>query len=301
MGRSIGGLRAVDKTRHNAPVRNFLLALLTLSGLPAAAGPWMREAGAGSVTLSSTTFRGGNGYDDDGGRLELTPLSVETVALDAEVGLGPRLLLLGRVPFVVSAIDDAGSTAGFGDAVVGLQFGVLTQEPFVVSVRGDVKLPLYAGEPTVAGRQPKQSGRFPGGLSDDAALGDGQVDVTGSVVVGGRFPFDGFFAWDTGYRFRSDDVSDAVVGGGDLGVGFFDGRVLPSWNLRFVYSMDPRVVDDVAVEAVGAGAVVTGPAVRVAVPEVVDGLAANVGAGFVFRGRNAAGGFQLVAGVSYEF
>ncbi len=306
-GRSIDGLRAVDKRRHHGGVRILSLLVVALPALTAAPAVTAADGRdlevpvpAARVGLHSTTFLSDRGYDDDGVGATEFPLTVERIALDIEVDAAPRLRLFGTLPFVLAHVDNGGvedaglsgfDTMGFGDAAVGMQLGILTEAPFFFGLRGDVKLPLYDAEPTLRGRGPD-------GLRP--AIGDGQVDVTVSGVVDATFPFDGALHWDTGYRLRSDDVSDAVVGGGELGVALLDRALWPSWRLRYVYSLDPRVVDDVVVEATGAGYVSTGPACRVALP-FVAGLALDVGANFLFRGRNAAGGFELVFGVSYEF
>lgn len=283
----------------------LLVALSALTNASAAVAGDASDVGAvdapvpaGRVTLRSATFWSDVAYDDDGVRVDDVPhLSVETLSLDASLALAPRLTLALRLPFVIAGSDAGGAgggddvVSGFGDAVFGLQLGVLNDAPFRFGLRGDAKVPLYDGAPTRLGRDDGKR----------AAVGDGQVDVTVSGVIDATFPFDGALHWDTGYRLRTGDVSDAVVGGGELGVAVFDGALWPSWRLRFVYSLDPRVVDDVAVEAVGAGAVSTGPGCRVALPFVARGLALDLGVAYVFRGRNAAGGFDLGFGVSYEF
>jgi hypothetical protein len=277
----------------------------------ASAGAWVKPPGAGYAKLGSASFISDVAYDDDGVRVDTDPfvLRAETVYVYVEYGIGPRLMLVGYAPWVASTnqlASDDGSlsfhTIGFGDAQLGLQFGILQDGPFVVAARADVKVPLYQGAPSVQGRSvaavdgfPKSAGRFP-------ALGDGQTDVTTSMAVGGSFPFDGFFTWETGYRLRTGDVSDAFVGGGTTGVFFLNRRLLPMWNLSFIYSLDVRKRDDgVPLETLGKGYVSTGPACMIMLDDLTKGLALEVGAELVFRGRNAAGGVNLQSGISYGF
>jgi len=59
--------------------------------------------------------------------------------------------------------------------------------------------------------------------------------------------------------------------------------------------------DGVPLETLGKGYVSTGPACMIMLDELTKGLALEVGAEFVFRGRNAAGGANLQSGISYAF
>lgn len=183
----------------------FVLFALSSPALPARAGAWVKEPGAGYAKLGSATFVSDVAYDDDGVLVDSDPfvLRAQTLYLYGEVGIGPRLMVVGYVPWVASTNqrqggDGGGSiafhTLGVGDAQLSLQFGIVEDAPLVVSARGDIKLPLYEGAPSVQGRAaatpvpgfPRSAGAFP-------ALGDGQVDATLSLLVGAAFPFDGFF------------------------------------------------------------------------------------------------------------
>ncbi len=308
------------KTRHNAPVHvtgpvprfsGWLCLSTLLVAAPAGAGAWIKAPGDGYAKLGSSSFVSGVAYDDDGVLAATDPFSLraETIYGYAEVGIAPRLMLVGYAPWVASTnqlTGDDGSlafhTLGFGDAQLGLQFGIVQDAPLVVAARADLKVPLYQGAPSIQGRSvvavdgfPKSAGSFP-------ALGDGQVDLTTSLSVGASFPFDGFFTWETGYRLRTGDVSDAFVGAGTTGVYFLNRRLLPLLNLAFVYSLDARKRSDgVATETLGKGYVSTGLACMIMLDEIAQGLALEVGADLVFRGRNAAGGVNLQSGISYAF
>ena len=301
--------RAADSF-HQVVVAVVVVVVALMAG-PAAAGAWVKPPGGGYAKVGSASFISDVAYDDDGVRVDSDPfiLKAQTIYGYAELGIGPRLMLVGYLPWVASTnqlTGDDGSlafhTIGFGDAQLGLQFGILQDGPFVVAARADAKVPLYQGAPSVQGRNAdgvdgfsKSAGRFP-------ALGDGQVDVTTSMLIGGSFPFDGFFTWETGYRLRTGDVSDAFVGGGTFGVFFLDRRLLPMWNLSFIYSLDARTRDDgQPLEVLGKGYVSTGPACMIQLDELKKGLALEVGAELVFRGKNAAGGVNLQSGLSYAF
>lgn len=79
----------------------------------------------------------------------------------------------------------------------------------------DLKLPTGYDEPsgTFAGDQPN-----PAGIEDDVALGDGQVDITQSLLFGAYIvPTNSFFRADAGYQFRFGPPGDQVVGGLKIG------------------------------------------------------------------------------------
>lgn len=277
---------------------------------PIQRAPWVPAAGHGVAALGSTSFVSGTVYDDDGvGAVgSLVGLRSETVQLDVIIGLGPHLSFSGSLPVVMATAihtladgqHAAQVVSGFGDADLGLAYALLPDGPLHLTLRGDVKLPLYQGLPSVQGRQ-ADAGLIgvPGPLP---ALGDGQVDVTVAAVVGARFPFGGFFAWENGYRFRTGGITDGVTGAGTFAVDALDGRLQPRWNHAFLFSMDPaRDRLGVTTEFVGRSVVTTGPSCVVALPELSRGLALEVGAAFRFRGRNAAGGLNLFFVVSHVF
>ena len=293
-----------DKTLHNERVRIlFLIVIFVAVPGTARAAAWIEAARHGELAVGSSTFSGAVAYDDDAvGGPAPGPLRVQTIAADLRLGLGHGFMGLVRLPFVIAiARDDDGqhTAVGAGDAVVGLQLGVFEDGPVAVAVRADAKLPLYVGAPSVIGRQPVDGTRVASALP---AIGDGQLDVTATGMLGARLPFGGHLTFDLGYRWRLGDVSDAVVGVGSFAVPILDERLTPTWDLLFINSLDAAVNDDgVPTEAVGRGFVSTGPSVDVSLREITPGLRVRVGAEFVFRGRNAPGGINLLWGVACAF
>ncbi len=282
----------------------------TMGAAPSPRAPWVPEAGRGQASLQYAAFLSGTTYDDDGVGLVGGPVALQSqqLGIDVVVGLGPRLAFSGMLPLVFAtathrAADrdpEVFAVSGVGDATAGLAFALLPEGPLHLTLRGDVKVPLYAGLPSVQGRQPLATDpRQPGLLP---ALGDGQVDVTVNAVVGARFPFGGFFTWENGYRFRSGGVTDGVSGAGTFAVDVFDGALQPRWNHAFLFSFDPATdVDGVPTEIVGRSLVTTGPSCVVNLAALSPGLALEVGAALSFRGRNAAGGTRFQLGVSHAF
>jgi hypothetical protein len=261
--------------------------------------------GHGEAALVVSGFSSRAVYDDDGVGLAAPAVGLRTRSLSGvlRVGIGERLALQASLPIVMAtAVHDDGVfvVAGAGDAAVGLGFGLATVGPVQLALRGDVKVPLYAGRPAIRGRQPLQrSATTPGARP---ALGDGQVDVTLGGVLQARFPFGGAFTWEQGYRLRTGGVTDGVVGRGRVVVPTLGGWLAPRWDHAFLFSFDPAVDDDgVATEIVGRSLVETGPGFAVPLDALWPGLRLDAGAAFLFRGRNAAGGVRLDVGVVHAF
>lgn len=265
-----------------------MLAPVLLAAAPAAATALGREPGAGQLRLIATTFVGLSAYDDDGMRVDADPLRAASLTTDLELGVAPRLTLRANLPWVIASTVDAGGLeqlSGAGDLTLGGQLRLTEDGPVALSARLDLKAPLYQGGPTVRGRSPL------GG----PALGDGQIDVTALMLLGGRLPFSGFIDIESGYRLRAGDVTDAVVGGVRVGVRALERRFLLALRFDTVVTLDP---DPLRQERLGRGSASLGPWVAV---RLVDTLHLEVGAAWVGRGRNAPGGAELSFGLWLPF
>ena len=283
-----------------------ILAAVLLIAVSAHAGdaPAPRR-GHGEVGVVMSGFASGAVYDDDGVALldARGKLRARTLAATVRAGVGEHLGLQARLPMVMAAaLHREGSVvvSGVGDANVGLVITLVEAGPVQLALRGDVKVPLYAGQPAIQGRQPLlRSSTTPGALP---AIGDGQVDVTVGGVFFGRFPFGGAFTWEQAYRLRTGGVTDGVVGRGRVAVPVPGGWLVPRWDHAFVFSFDPaRDQGDIATELVGRSLVETGPTLAVPLDALAAGLRLEAGAAFLFRGRNAAGGVRLDVGVVHAF
>lgn len=265
-----------------------LFATLLLSAGPATASALGRDPGEGQVRMLSRTLVGLWAYDDEGLRHDADPLRVGALVTDVELGVAPRLTLRAQLPWLVVSTVDAGGLAqqsGAGDLTLGGQLRLTEEGPVALAARLDAKLPLSQGAPTVRGRA--QDG--------GPALGDGQVDLTALALLGGRLPFAGFLDLEVGYRLRTGAITDAVVGGGRLGVRALGRRLLVALRFDTVVTLDPAPERH---EALGAGTAALGPWVAV---RVVDRLHLEVGAAWVGRGRNAPGGVELSWGLWLPF
>jgi hypothetical protein len=284
--------------------RALSIVLLVAAAARADDAPVPRR-GHGEAAIVVSGFSSRAVYDDDGvGIIDpAVDLRARSLVGTVRVGIGERLALQAGLPVVMAtAVHPQGVVVvgGAGDATAGLTFALFADGPVQLALRGDVKVPLYAGQPAIQGRQPLlRSATTPGVLP---AIGDGQVDVTVGGVFFARFPFGGAFSWEQGYRLRTGGVTDGVVGRGRVTVPLLDGWLVPRWEHAFLFSFDPAVdADGVATEIVGRSLVETGPGFAVPLDALWAGLRLEAGAAFLFRGRNAAGGVRLDVGVVHAF
>jgi hypothetical protein len=193
-------------TRRSTPPNIALAMALLLGGcwaLPAQAGPWSRSPGALYVKAGESFFLADTYVDASGTVREGTEYLGASTFTYFEFGVGPRLQVVGYVPFTVAQNTFPDGTkylqTGGADAVIGLQWS--PPLPITSAIRVDVKIPMY----DVGGVSGAYATRFP-------AFGDGQVDVTGWLSVGGSIPKTPMWMWaEAGYRFRTE----GYIGEGD--------------------------------------------------------------------------------------
>lgn len=113
------------------------------------------------------------------------------------------------------AIFDFGrSSAGVGDAHLHGRYGLVTGLVRVTS-QTSVKFPVGYERPRGTFTDDTPSA---GAIEDDVTLGDGQTDLTQSVLFGAYIPATRSFArLDAGYRLRVGSPGDQAVGGVSIG------------------------------------------------------------------------------------
>ena len=143
-----------------------------------------------------------------------------------EYGLDDPFSLVLSLPYMSARLTERSarrSESGAGDAQVGLKLRVL-QEPLVVALQAEAKLPLGYDQP------------------NGSLLGDGQKDLALTALAGKSFFQGGGFAQgQAGYRFRQGGPADEWAYG--IGAGLFTGR-------RLLWMLDVSVV-----RGAGAGAI----------------------------------------------
>jgi hypothetical protein len=277
------------------------VVLLALSST-ARAGPWNKAPGDGYAKLGSATFTSRVGCDDAGTCVSSAPftLTAQTVFTYVELGISERLTFTMLLPYVFATNrGDSGvnfHTMGFADLTLGAQVGLIQGGPFVVASRLELKLPLYEGGPSIAGRQSRIVPGYPRSTRYFPALGDGQVDMTAFLSAGLSIPeIDAFIAIEPGFRHRSGVITDAFIVQATAGIFVLRRHILLMVNTQRVFTMP--VVDD-RTDVLGKAYWAIGPGAQVF---IVDGLALEIGADALLLGQNAAQGSQLQWGLSYVF
>ncbi|MFT4978024.1 MAG: hypothetical protein ACI8S6_003932 [Myxococcota bacterium] len=281
-------------------LRASLLLLSSALSPTAQAGPWVRDLGHGYVKAGYSRFQADQFVQPDGSTVEGTEYLGQTTHLYGEVGVARGLQAVFNVPFVGSRniIGDVSYINRWGgDLNAGLEYGrALGKLP--VSLQVLSKLPLYDNaDLAVYG---DSSSRFP-------AIGDGQVDLTALLAVGGSFSIKevrGWLAGELGYRHRSAwwlgdstqpdrDYSDGIPWSAQLGWSpTLKGRDMGWLFLRAdgIQNLRTDTVTQQLVQASVGGAL-----------KVTDIVAIELGYASIVQARNAAPGSGLNGGLSCSF
>ena len=178
------------------------------------------------------------GYDATsfmlGGRIGITdrfeieamvPFSVVSYQADPVILLAAPDTVTGTqdtLDFFQENVIELGRTrAGVGDIRLAGRYRLLRGQ-FVATVELGAKIPAgYDGPAGTFGEQPQTEeefladvGRFvrPGNVEDDVTLGDGQVDLQASLLLGYALRAGTFFRVNAGYRLRLAGAADQVIG-----------------------------------------------------------------------------------------
>ncbi len=209
--------------------------------LPSAAmaGPWTKEKGKYYLKFSELYFRSNTFVAPSGERVQGTDYLAMTSALYGEFGLAKNLHVQLFLPWTFSRNAFSSSstkyaTVGLGDVLLGVQSTPfkIGQLPWALRLEG--KIPLY----DVQGAGGVNAQNFP-------ALGDGQVDLTTWLSVGGSlWPKPIYFLGEVGYRRRTEffygqgnglEFADGVTFRAQAGYTFAK-RILIAGNINGVYS-----------------------------------------------------------------
>lgn len=217
------------------------IAFGLLLGGAAWAGPWTQNQDQYYVKLGETLFVS-DAFRDATGRLQTGVDYVGwTSAIYFELGLLDGLHVQGYVPHTAAANTfDNGNrylSAGGGDMILGVQASVPGVD-LPHGLRLDIKTPLYA----ISDIQGREAALFP-------LRGDGQIDTTVWLSVGGSVPQTSIYGFiEGGHRFRSErftgrstgvSFNDSLVGFGQVGVDVHAGVLLmANSNLVMPYGDD---------------------------------------------------------------
>ena len=198
---------------------------------------WSREEGKGYYKLSTWYLEANQHYTDTG---EIDPNATRiqfNVNFYGEYGISNNLTAIAYVPFFSRTLQNDIFSAttqeliipgeavnGIGDIDLGLQYGLLQKENFVLAAV------LIAGLPT---------GNDSGGSDGSYQTGDGEFNQYIRITAGMPFQLGslqgygkGFF----GFNNRTQDFSDELRGGVEFGSNLFKGFWLAS-RLELVESL----------------------------------------------------------------
>ena len=197
------------------------LVCLLATASAAQAGPWTKGGGEFYVKGGESFFAADTFVDSTGTVREGVEYFGASTFAYFEVGLFKGFQVQGYLPFTVARNtfpDGAGYMhSGGGDALIGVQWS--PPIPGLTSaIRLEFKVPMY----DVGAIKGRYATRFP-------AFGDGQLDITPWLSIGGGIPKTPLYAWaEAGYRFRTEgyvgegdtrEFLDSLVFAGQLGVG----------------------------------------------------------------------------------
>ncbi len=299
-------------------------SLVALSSAPALGSPWTLPEGELVLSLGFNHQFAGQEFLDSGPARNF-PLrgayNASSFALGLRAGFTDRIEFEAVLPVSVvnydsdpvillerpagtgfgeldfyqrNVIDLTRSVSGVADFIITGRYGWM-RSPVAIATEVRVKAPTgYAPPAGTFGDRPTSSeafladvGRFvaPENVQDDVTLGDGQLDITPSMLFGWSLSSGTFFRLGAGFNFRMGDAGDQVVG--DLRVGQTLGaRALVYASVRGGYSVRRGKVIGISVAAIDPDLPATeyGGATNLLLRELtLDHDHIDVGAGFIVR------------------
>lgn len=298
----------------------------------AAASPWTLPAGQLVLTAGFNHQVATREFLDDGPARSFPlngQLNASTFALGLRAGFTDRIEFEAVVPLSVvnydsdpvillddrsggldffqeNVIDLTRSVSGVGDFVIAGRYGWL-RAPVAVATELRVKAPTgYDAPAGTFGVQPTSREEFEAGLErfvrpdnvrDDVTLGDGQLDIAASMLLGWAIETGTFFRLGLGYNLRFADAGDQLLG--DFRLGQLIGtRALLFASARGAYAVERGRVIGVSVAAQDPDLPATefGGTTNLLLREVtLDRDAIDVGAGLIVKMSD-----RLEANASYE-
>jgi hypothetical protein len=289
-------------------VHRAALLLLCLPGL-ASAGPWTKALGEHYVKVGADLFYTTDYTDarttNDDNRAGVSQFVGAAVNLYGEVGVFPLWpiqltlsipLTIGTSTFFDEALIGQGETGRAtgvrqGDLRVALQTSIL-RKGFQLAPSIEVKIPTYGNDSVGKGLGPfRQWVPIPG---------DGQIDITPMVLMGGSIPTPTVPLWvegGIGYRFRTEAFigwdTDTVFVDGVPFYASFGAAPGRAWIVVRVDGLKNIKEDEVSREFVTVG-----PSVGVT---VWKGLAIEARLAGDLAAKNAPRGISAGIGVSWRY
>ena len=186
------------------------------------------------------------------------PLKLVSYTSDPVILLPDPSMGIDSLDYYQENVINLGQTRqGIGDVWLSGRYNLL-RSALAIALEGRVKIPAgYDGPQGTFGDQPATIADFearvgelvnPSNVSDDVALGDGQVDFNLNLLLGTSFRSRTFMRLDAGYNLRLG-AGDQVLASFKIGQGIGQ-RVLLYADLRFAYAVTEGERIGVSVAAV---------------------------------------------------
>ena len=225
------------------------ITIISCVASTATASPWTLPKGRGVLYTAMNYQAAGQEFLDSGGS-QVFPLdgqyNAANFVLGGRFGITNRLEIEASIPFSVvsyqadpvillpSAPQEPNPIDFFQENVINLsrtRAGVsdlratgryrLLRGPFVATVEVGIKVPTgYDGPSGTFGARPETEQEFranlttfvnPDNVRDDVTLGDGQVDLHGSLLLGYALRVGTFFRVNAGYKLRLGGAGDQFM------------------------------------------------------------------------------------------
>lgn len=195
-----------------------LYGILLLSALAFncwAGGGWPKPKGNGFLKLNQFAMQANRYFNPEGDLIDVRPkISVYTSSLFLEYGVTSKLTGIVYFPFysrvtlnrfqkLDGTIDSGDEINSLGDADITLKYGIVTDQPTVVSISLTGGIPL--GDPN-------------GGRTASLQTGDGEFNQMVSIDISHSFyPFPAYLSIYSGVNNRTKDLSDEFRYGFEAG------------------------------------------------------------------------------------
>ncbi len=205
---------------------NLSIAILLITNLAFAGGGWTKEKGTGYYKVSHWWVNAAKYYTFDGSTTASPQEGIFNTSIFAEYGVTDRFTAILNLPYSKSANDNE-SISGIGDTDVAFKYRInKPNSKFVVAGTLLLGLPLGDDE---------------GGTDGSLQTGDGEFnqlvrfDVSKSFQVGSVNAYGNIY---TGFNNRTNDFSDEIRAGLELGAGFLNNRIWAIVRLDMVESLE---------------------------------------------------------------
>jgi hypothetical protein len=193
-------------------MRGICILILTLAPFLSHAGGWPKKKGTAYYKLAYSSINALHFFDKNGERVALNnDLGFYTWSFYGEYGITDRLTVMTYLPFATTAKlhqqtnAPGGSLTTIGDTNIGFKYGLMVDQPNVLSASLTLGLPFG-----------KTSSDTSGGVNS-LQTGDGEFNQLLKIETGHSLS-NGFYASSyLGVNFRSKGFSEEIQFGGEIG------------------------------------------------------------------------------------